>query len=371
MKMKTFLRGALLLLFAGSLSFPVSAALKATNHPSGMHSLQQIAFVKGELKKGTERYVKAYEQLIRKADAALDSTTHELADFAVPGYYDLPVVHRRNSLALQVDAFNAYACALAYALGGGEKYARKAVDILNAWGKTNKGYSQHDGTLVMSYSGNAMVIAAGLLDGYKGWKAADRALFTGWVKNVYRKACNEIRYRYNNWADWGRFGSLLCANYLNDDAEVAENVRLIKSDLFDKIADDGSMPEETRRGNNGIWYTYFSLSPITAACWVVYQRTGENLFFLEQDGKTIKKAMDYMLYYNQHPDEWPWFKNPNQGKPANPSTGYFWPANLIEAMGGLYADADYIRYVEPHRPICYSAHHYSWVFPTLMPVWFD
>lgn len=85
----------------------------------------------------------------------------------------------------------------------------------------------------------------------KVWKKEDKEHFHTWTKTVYQPAVNEIRTHKNNWADWGRFGSLLAASFLNDRNEVSENVRLIKSDLFHKIASDGSMPEETRRGDNG------------------------------------------------------------------------------------------------------------------------
>ena len=173
---------------------------------------------------------------------------------------------------------------------------------------------------------------------------------------------NEIRIHKNNWADWGRFGSLLAASLLDDKEEVARNVQLIKSDLFVKIAEDGHMPEEVVRGNNGIWYTYFSLAPMTAACWLVYNLTGENLFVWEHNGASLKKALDYMLYFHQHPSEWKWDTQSNLG------THETWPDNLLEAMAGIYNDASYLQYVESSRPHIYSLHHFAWSFPTLMPV---
>ena len=52
---------------------------------------------------------------------------------------------------------------------------------------------------------------------------------------------------------------------------------------------------------NGLWYTYFSLAPMTASFWVTYNLTGENLFLWEQEGKSVKKALDYLLrYQNLH-----------------------------------------------------------------------
>jgi len=247
-------------------------------HPGGMHPQAQLDFVKNKIKDKQQPYYDAYLQLISYADTAFQHPTHALADFSVPGYYVDAINHRKNSLSLQSDAFDAYACALAYQLTGKKKYADESLKFLQSWADLNTKYSNADGSLVMAYSGTAMVISAELLSNYKGWKPADKEKFITWVKDVYRKSANEIRNRKNNWADWGRFGSILSAYFLDDTTEINENSRLIKSDLFDKIADDGHMPHETVRGNNGIWYTYFSLAPITAACWVAYNATGENVF---------------------------------------------------------------------------------------------
>jgi len=332
----------------------------AANH--NMHPLLQISFVKKQIQEQREPYFSAFRQLIAKADSIQAVSSHALVDFAVPGFYDKPAEHRANSLALQYDAFGAYCSALAYILSGEKKYGEKACYFLNAWASTNKKYSDHDGVLVMSYSGSAFLMAAELMSDQRIWKKNQQDVFRVWVKNVYQNATNTIRVHKNNWADWGRFGSLLSASYLNDKAEVAENIRLIKSDLALKILPDGSMPEETRRGNNGIWYTYFSLAPMTAACWVAYNLTGESLFDWSSDGRSIKKALDYLAYYNTHPMEWKWNSNPNTG------TSDIWPYNLMESMAGIYNDASYLEYIKGRQPIVYDKHHFAWVFSTLMPV---
>ncbi len=331
----------------------------------GMHPQTQIDFVKQQLKNKDARYTAAYQQLIQYATDAGNHPDHALDDFNVPGYYTDAQGHRTNSQSLQSDAFDAYASALAYRLTGEKKYAVEALRFMNAWAYKNEKYSNADGSLVMAYSGTAMVMAGDLLKNSKEWKKTDRAQFELWLRNVYRKACNEIRNRQNNWADWGRLGSILTAAFLNDSGEIQENIRLIKSDLFDKIADDASMPHETKRGNNGIWYTYFSLAPITAACWIAYQSTGENLFTLQQGTRSLKSAMDYLYYYNLHPDEWTWFDGPRQGTPDK------WPGALFEAMSDIYNEQKFSDYVRPGRPVIYNIHHFAWVFPTLMPVQFN
>jgi hypothetical protein len=342
------------------------SGLIANEHPGGMHSKEQLNYVKRQIKDKKQPYFDAFRQLTAKADSLLTADHHALADFNVPGYYIEPLLHRKNSLSIQTDGFAAYACALAWNLTGKKEYAEKSLYILNAWASINRGYSNYDGPLVLSYSGTSMVIAGELMSNYKKWKKTDQSQFKTWVKNVYRKATNEIRNRKNNWADWGRFGSILADYYLDDKADMAENIRLIKSDLFDKIANDGHMPEEVKREKNGIWYTYFSLAPITASCWVVYNATGENLFTFSKDGKSLKKALDYLLHYQLHPDEWKWFKNPNTGNPSG-ATG-FWPANLFESMYGIYRDESYKAFTAPYQPVIYEKHHFAWSFPTLMPV---
>lgn len=52
----------------------------------------------------------------------------------------------------------------------------------------------------------------------------------------------------------GSLDSFLSAHLLDNVNQIAENIRLVKSDLFMKIAPDGHMPEETVREVGGIWY---------------------------------------------------------------------------------------------------------------------
>lgn len=334
------------------------------SHNHAMHPEKQIEFVKQQIQNRKEPYFSAYKQLIHYADSVCSFSHHALVNFSVPGFYEDPDVHRNNSLAIQTDAFASYCLALAYRLSENEKYGEKAIHFLNAWAHINKNYSEHDGALVMSYSGVGFLIGAELLSESCIWNDVDKAVFSKWISSVYKKAVNEIRVHKNNWADWGRFGSLLAASLLNDDEEVKENIVLIKSDVFQKIAEDGSMPEETKRGNNGIWYTYFSLAPMTASAWLIRNLTEENLFELEYNGTSVKKAIDYLLYYTQYPSEWSFHQNPNTGESES------WPENLIEAMSGVYNDEKYITFNKSKQPIIYPKHHFAWVFPTLMPIHF-
>jgi hypothetical protein len=325
-----------------------------------MHPDAQLQFVKAQIDNQSQPYWDAYQELIHYADQASQHSHHALEDFAVPGFYKDPEGHRNNSKSLQSDSFDAYASALAYRLSGEEKFANRAIYFLNAWAETNTGYSEADGPLVMAYSGPGLLIAADLLKNDPLWKGTDKENFNIWVANVYKKACNEIRERKNNWADWGRYGSVLSAAFLEDQEEMQTNIALVKSDLFEKIAEDGHMPEEVRRQDRGLWYTYFSLAPITATCWAILQAEGTNLLHWEGEGRSIKTAIDYLLHYVKAPEDWPWHEGQRPGSPES------WPGNLMEAMEFIYDAEEYGAYAAPARPISYPTHHFAWTFPTLM-----
>ncbi|MEI6947110.1 alginate lyase family protein [Paraflavisolibacter sp. H34] len=361
-KQFSFIRFFILLAFC----FAFALHGQAKEGEGCMHPKEQIAFVRQQVKQKKEPYYSAFRQLLVQADSALLVTEHAVEDFRVPGFYSDKDGHRKQSLALQVDGFSAYSCALAWQLTGKKKYADKARYFLNAWATKNKTYSLLDGSLVLSYSGTTLMITAQLLKDYKKFTPAEQQQFATWTRDVFRKAANSIRYRNNNSGDWSRFASLLADCYLGDKEDFQQNVSMIKKDLFEKIAPDGHMVEEVKRQGNGIWYTYFSLAPLTASCWVIYNFTGENLFFQEKNGASIKKALDYLLHHNQHPGEWSFFKNPVTGD-EHTATG-FWPANLLEAMGPVYGSDAYRSFVAPYRPIMYPRHDYAWTFPTLMPL---
>ncbi|SFS69237.1 Alginate lyase [Porphyromonadaceae bacterium NLAE-zl-C104] len=330
-----------------------------------MHPISQLRHVKYQVVKRVEPFLTAYNRAISDADLSIDLEQQEkaMSDFYVPGYYGNEKAHRAAAKNLTDDSYGAYVNALAFRLSGDKKYAEKAVYFLNAWSNKNTTYSGPDGALTMTRAGSGLVIAAELMTGTKEWSAAERNQFSHWVINVYQRAGNSIRNRQNNWADWGRYASILSASFTENRAAANENIRLMKSDLFVKIAPDGHMPEEVPRGVTGTWYTYFSLSPLTASAWIANNITGENLFALESgEGASIKKAVDYILYYSINPSEWPWYDNPERGTPNK------WPGNLVEALYGIYKDQSYISYVSGSRPIVYNDHHFTWTFPTLMPL---
>src|SRR5690606_13163940 len=113
--MKAFVTALFLIL-----STPIMYGQKSV-HPGGMHTREQIKATQQMIKKKDPTYLAAYHQLLVLADSTFKHPYHALENYAVRVFYAAAHVHRTNSWPLQSDAFDAYACALAYQLSGNKK----------------------------------------------------------------------------------------------------------------------------------------------------------------------------------------------------------------------------------------------------------
>ncbi|MFC5652688.1 alginate lyase family protein [Paenibacillus solisilvae] len=341
----------------------LSSTVNAYPHPGGLHSQSQINQVKTKVQANIGPWKPAYDVLIAKADWLNNEKPSASADFYVPGYYSNPDGHVRASASLQDDVKAAYVSAVAYALTGIASYGNKTIEILNDWAYTNTHLGGDDSTLVMAYAGVGFIQAAELVDDLGSWNPADKSQFKSWVSNVFLdQGANIDKDRTNNWGAWGVYGAISGYRYLDDSVHVREEINRIKAKIDSQIGLNGAISEETGRGAGGLRYTYFYLSPLTAAAQVALEAEGVDLFhWTSPRGKTIKKALDYLLYYTQHPSQWPYYN-----KPAVPTGTEAWPYNLFEAMSDIYPDPAYAAFASARRPLMETGHNYAWSFPTLM-----
>jgi hypothetical protein len=336
------------------------------SHPGGLHSLEQIEISRKNIQAGNEPWSTAYDSLMQEARKNLGKAPQAIADFNVPGYYDDAAGHRKAMSRLSEDAWVAYSCAIAYQLTAGKqrvKYGNKVIQILMAWASINKRTSNYDGDLAMSDAGTGLIFAAELMTGFKGWKRAQREVFKDWVRGVYLNSCTKIAKEPNNWGDWGNLGCMAAHYFLDDKKALNEDIMRVRDRIDQSIDADGSLPQEITRGPRGLWYTYFSLAPLTASCQIALNADSINLFdFKGQDGAGIEEALDYLLRYEKAPDTWPHYKEKNlrKGRPG------WYPGNLFEAMSGIYGKPAYETWIRDARPIMVFGHHYAWAVPTLL-----
>jgi lysophospholipase L1-like esterase len=357
---------AKLIIFYFIITLMTQVTMPALQHPGGLHSLSQLETTRSEIAEGAPIRVAAFEALLRQADQALHIIPKPQEAFNVPGFYIDADGHIAAKKSLANDVWAAYSCAIAYQLVQGPArlaYANKSMEILTAWAKTNREVMGYDGDLAMAYIGVGYVFAVELLSDYDGWQAEDFAAVQLWVSRVYLKSCQDIVGRANNWGDWGLVGSMASHYFLDNEAALTADVELLRQKIDHAIAADGHMPLEVKRGKNGLWYTYFSLSPLTTACEIARNASGVDLFqYKGADGAGIEDALDYLMRFCREPDQWPHYREDDL-RLADPH-GY--PGNLFEAMSAIYGKEAYGAWVEDYRPIMVSGHHCAWSVPTLL-----
>ena len=342
------------------------AVAQSFEHPGGLHSRSQIGTARTKITAREQPWLAAYESLMEQAKRGLERVPEAVEDFNVPGYYIDAEGHRQAMSQLGSDAWVAYSCAVAYQLTPGKErvlYADKAVQVLGAWAMTNKKTSNADGDLAMADAGAGLVFAAELMTDYDGWKKEQRTVFNKWLGAVYLESCTRIAGRSNNWGNWGILGCIASHYFLDFAQALDADMEEIGEKIDKAIAADGSMPDEISRGNNGMWYTYFALAPLTAACQIALNARDVDLFHYKgKDGAGIEQALDYLLRYCHEPEKWPHYraKDLSLPKPGN------WPGNLYEAMYGIYGKKEYEAWINDARPILVYGHHYAWAVPTLM-----
>lgn len=160
-----------------------------------------------------------------------------------------------NYMTFVNDVAAAYACALRWKVSDDERYADKAVEILNAWaGKlTTITWSDghYDGSLVAGIQGYQIVNAAEIMRTYSRWAAADFARFQDMIRRVFYPANTGILRTpssllvYSNW------------DLAALDADLAIAVLLDDRDLFDATI----AYFKTGLGNGGITRTVHYLHP--------------------------------------------------------------------------------------------------------------
>jgi hypothetical protein len=343
-----------------------------------MHTAAQLEFMRAH--RAQEPWQSAYAQLLgSNAEPALSKTPNPMADFDVPGGYSDPSGQKAAKDRLRQDAFAAYALALGYQLADTSakrnEYGLKATEFLDAWASVNTKVSGDDGDLVLMYAGVTMLYAADLLMNFDGWPGDHRSAFTLWSSTVFWNSAHEIKDHANNWGAWGTLGAIASAALVGNGPTLAEETESLKQRIDESIDDNGELPEENKRTNSGMWYTYFALSSMTASAWILENVKGVDLFsYVSPNGHSLKLALDRDFFYAQHPDQWPYLLPDGiQGelwRLLYPCADQLelphvngWPGPVFEVMSDVYQVPEWESWLASARPLMGSD---AWIYVTLM-----
>ncbi|MGW6241548.1 alginate lyase family protein [Streptomyces sp. NPDC055037] len=164
---------------------PATAAVAAApanfTHPGVNLNTAQLDFIRGKVQAGAQPWKSAYDQMMASKYASLSRTAKPRAVVEC-GSYSNP---NNGCTDEREDAIAAYTDALAWYITRDDRYAQKAIQLMDAWSNTIKDHTN-----------------------------SNAPLQTGWAGSSWPKAAEIIKHVYGNWPNAGRFSTMLRTVYL-------------------------------------------------------------------------------------------------------------------------------------------------------------
>ncbi|GAA4800593.1 alginate lyase family protein [Streptomyces ziwulingensis] len=185
---RTLLLAALTTALVGTLllrpdaTVPAEAAPASFTHPGVTVSKGQLDFARGKVDAGAQPWKAAFDQMKASRYADLNRTPKARAVVEC-GSYSNPNLGCTDE---REDAIAAYTDALLWYFTRDERYARKSIELMDAWSAVVKDHTN-----------------------------SNAPLQTGWAGSSWPKAAEIIKYTYTGtWAGSGRFATMLRDVYL-------------------------------------------------------------------------------------------------------------------------------------------------------------
>jgi hypothetical protein len=164
------------------LARPADAAPATFVHPGVTVSQGQLDFARGKVNAGVQPWKGAFDAMLASKYADLNRTPRPRAVVEC-GSYSNP---NHGCTDEREDAIAAYTDALAWYITRDERYARKAIQLMDAWSAVITDHTN-----------------------------SNAPLQTGWAGSSWPKAAEIIKYTYGgSWANSGRFATMLRNVYL-------------------------------------------------------------------------------------------------------------------------------------------------------------
>ncbi|MFF8480773.1 alginate lyase family protein [Streptomyces antibioticus] len=183
---RTPLLAAVTALLAGVLALPAGTAAEAAPatfaHPGVTVSKGQLDFTRSRVNAGAQPWKGAFDQMLASKYADLNRTPKPRAVVEC-GSYSNP---NNGCTDEREDAIAAYTDALAWYITRDERYARKAIQLMDVWSAVVRDHTN-----------------------------SNAPLQTGWAGSSWPKAAEIIKYTYTGgWPNSGRFATMLRDVYL-------------------------------------------------------------------------------------------------------------------------------------------------------------
>jgi hypothetical protein len=151
-------------------------------HPGVLVNAQQLEFLKGRIAAGAEPWTSAFAKAKASPWASLSYEAKPRASVDC-GSNSNPDFGCKDE---QSDVIAAYTDALLWALGGDEAYAKKAIEIMNAWSAVLQTHTLSNALVQAGWTGSVFTRAGEIVrHTYAGWPADEVDRFATMLKTAY------------------------------------------------------------------------------------------------------------------------------------------------------------------------------------------
>ena len=290
----------------------ISGDLKIV-HPGMLHTKEDFTFVKAKVDAGAQPWKSGYDKLNTSTHLTLNYTPNPTVKL-IRGGGSVEEPQADNYANAFRDSHAAYQMGLKWKLTGDEAWAKKGVEILNAWAATCTSISgDSNKALGAGLYGFSFANAAEILREYDGWKAADFSKFKQWMLDVFYKVNIDFLQNHFNtckshyWTNWdaANMCSVLAIGILNDDMDkVKFAITYFKTGIGNGNIDnavtalhnvDGEILGQGQESGRDQGHASLVISLMGSFCQMAYN-TGEDLFAYK-DNKFLALC-EYTAKYN-------------------------------------------------------------------------
>ena len=145
------------------------------------------------------------------------------------------------------------------------------------------------------------VFAADLIRPARVMTVADETALRTWLHDLILPI---LPTRDGNWGDAGNFARAALTDYLGDSEGFANALEEWKARL-DQVPADGHLPDEVRRGKDGMAYSQESLQYKLGTARIAELRGTDLWSYVGKGGASLRTAVDLLAGYWFKPADWP------------------------------------------------------------------
>jgi hypothetical protein len=312
--------------------------------PTTFVSEKELEEVRRRIAAGEQPFAQSYDALVEQANAALGQPPRSVVDNDADHTFYSDLEDTADYSNAQEMSRAIYTLAAAWRLGGDDRYAEKALQLIDHWTLADGTYMEPGMTRVQPVARHrtfitmpGIIYGADLIWAYDGWTDRQRTDFAAWTRTIgettstvpaddYEYPDGEIGSKNNK--ESGRQVLIATAGGFVQDPELQEYAFQTFRELLPRQIGapgtelDGMMLYEYLRDGptkGGFFYSNFALEAMVHLAELAWQQ-GIDLYTYENQGVSLRQALDTMVPYNLDPDSWTYSPN---GDVDGALVGYF------------------------------------------------